>query len=369
MQKRPFGTPIFIVAVCCALAGPSFAEQKQNETDPNAPDQIRLRLGEYLDSLAATGVSGCVLIRQDEKLLVQRSFGLADREAKVAIDDGTVFDIGSIAKTFTAAAILKLQDQGRLKLNDTIQTHLESVPQDKQRITIHQLLTHTAGLENHHTPYDFFPMTRQQAVKRSLAAPLRWEPGTNEGYSNAGYALLAAIIELVTGESFQSYVKRELITPAKLTSTGWYIDEVLDGRQVAYGYVGDRKRGVPIKWKLTWSLIGGGGMLSTVDDLDRWQRELFHGKLLSNEARSELRRAPDQSWTSGWQRRNRDAGPVIEKGGANDFGFTGNIQYYFESGHVVVMLFNSKPGEGYPHNEVAREVDRILQAESPSTTE
>ena len=145
---------------------------------------------------------------------------MADRAAGVSAGCDTVYDIGSLTKQFTAAAVVKLEMLGRLDVHQPISDWLGPVPADKAGITVQQLHTHTAGLVDA-LGDDYQPLTHRQLVTRALASPLRAAPGTSYHYSNVGYSLLAVIIERASGTSYERFLARHLFRPAHMTQTGW----------------------------------------------------------------------------------------------------------------------------------------------------
>lgn len=274
----------------------------------------------------------------------------------------TVFDAGSLAKVFTAIATLQLVEAGKLRLDQTLETLLENVPPDKKRITIHQLLTHTAGLQQYHGNGDFTPLSREHALKEILAAPLRFEPGSQYRYSNSGHTLLAIIIENVSGIPWTEYLKRHVFQPAGMEFTGFYGDLRWRTSGAAHGY-DDRgvDRGSPLSWKGPyWVLIGNGGLVTNVVDLFRWHRVLHRGTLLGPRWVAELATAKESSRGYvpnsyqgirqvaadvkvsyfGWRWRGPDRVDVLEKGGAMDYGHTALFRYEPERDVVIIILAN-----------------------------
>src|SRR5262249_27224274 len=146
-----------------------------------------------------------------------------------------LFSIGSITKQFTAAAILKLQMQGKLSVRDPIAKYLPNVPQDKSAITLHHLLTHSAGLESGFGPGDFEAVTRDEIIKRALASKLRSAPGKQYHYSNAGYSLLGAIVEIVSGGGYEAFLHEHLFKPAGMAQTGYRLPK-WSSERLAQGY-------------------------------------------------------------------------------------------------------------------------------------
>jgi CubicO group peptidase (beta-lactamase class C family) len=275
-----------VVALGVATAGPLRALPA---------DTVATALGVQLDSALRRaeqgGFSGVVRIERDGVLLVRKGYGLANRGRRIPFTDASVVQIGSNTKDFTLVALLRLQQRGRLSLRDSLAKYFPAAPADKRGITLQQLVDHRGGF-----PIglggDFEPTTRQQFVERALAAPLRAPPGTREIYSNTGYALLAAVIEHVTGTSYDAHVRDDLLVPLGLENTGHLLPR-FDPDRVAHGYLRGEDQGNILRKPHAadgpyWNLRGNGGMVSTVDDMHAFYRALFDGdRLLPREARGD----------------------------------------------------------------------------------
>ncbi len=245
-----------------------------------AARDVHRRLVQLQDS----GFSGAVVIASADQVLLSQGYGLANRTHGTPATASTLFHIGSVTKMFTAAAILKLQEQGRLSVQDPVTRFLPNVPPEKQGITIHQLLTHTSGL-----PVDVVDCgsrareTRDEYAAKVLAAPLESRPGDVHQYSNAGYGLLGAIIELASGESYERYLTRHLFQPAGMESTG-YTFAGADTMRIARGYREGREyRGLLNAWAHdgpVWCLRASGGLLSSAEDMHRWHDALQGDRVL-----------------------------------------------------------------------------------------
>ena len=196
-----------------------------------------------------------------------------------------IFDLGSITKTFTAIAVLRLQVEGKLNLGDSIGRYLDDVPDDKRPITIEQLLRHTSGLlDSLGRDEDY--VSKQWLVNAALHSKLQSMPGVENHYSNVGYSLLAAIIERIKGESYETYLQKEIFQPAGVRigylRPRWKKGELACGmRQGArWGNVTDYfTKGGP-----SWNLVGNGGMLSDAANLQQWFSKLLNNKLLPESA-------------------------------------------------------------------------------------
>lgn len=203
----------------------------------------------------------------------------------MAIDGATVFEAGSVSKQFTAASVFILIEQGKLRPDDDIRKYVPELPDYGVAITIAQLLGHTSGLRDWEGVVDIagWPVTtRQYTVKDVLEIAARqkhlnYPPGTAFSYTNTGYVLLAMIVERVSGEPFAEFGKERLFKPLGMHSTRWRDDfrAVVKGRAIAYDAVGDTYRQLmPFE-----SVIGAGGLLTTVGDLLKWNDALDSSKL------------------------------------------------------------------------------------------
>jgi len=249
----------------------------------SAGGNVGSRLDAYLSRAAAFGYSGTVLVIKHGQIILQRGYGLADRSKGIPFTPETAFDIGSVTKQFTAAAVLKLEMGEKLKTSDRIEKYLDGVPSDKADITVHHLLTHTSGLQRDYgNKSEIF--SRDQMIKGILSTPLTSNPGEKYSYSNAGYVLLAAIIEKVTRQSYYAFMHEALFGPLGMSKTGFYNEsERWTKDQVAHAYFETAEEGVPTAWPLTWSATGNGHVITTMTDLYKWEMSLRDTSLLSGQ--------------------------------------------------------------------------------------
>jgi CubicO group peptidase (beta-lactamase class C family) len=204
--------------------------------------------------------------------------------------EDAVFNIGSVAKQFTAAAILRLEELGKLRTSDPIGSVLPDVPPDKREITIHQLLSHQGGFRHSMSDLSRTP-ERDAAVRELLASELIHEPG-RFSYSNVGYALLAAIVDRLSGNGYEAFLREQFWLPLGMTRTGmvlpdWSSAQIADGLE----FMGSVSAQVDEEWSstgTTWLSRGAGGMNSTMIDLTRWAEALRTGAILSDVSRRKL---------------------------------------------------------------------------------
>jgi CubicO group peptidase (beta-lactamase class C family) len=258
---------------------------------PMAPT-VSGALGAKLDRyLTDSGYVGVALVAKDGQIALMKGYGLADRDKNVPYAADTLVSVGSITKQFTAAAILKLEQEGKLSVEDSVGKYFKDAPEDKRAITLHQLLTHTSGLESDFAG-DYEPVGRDEYVGRILGSKLRAKPGAEHAYANSNYSLLAAIVEIASGQPYERYLQDHLFAPAHMSETGYRIPK-WESRRVPVGYKDGKRWGTMLEkpWAADgpyWALRGNGGIESTLSDLWTWSRALDTDAVLSAAERKKL---------------------------------------------------------------------------------
>jgi CubicO group peptidase (beta-lactamase class C family) len=259
---------------------------------PGAAEVVSGELGQkidhYLQKAEANGYAGSVLVARGENIILAKGYGLADRENKVKETAETVFSIGSITKQFTGAAILKLEMMGKLSVADPISKYFGEVPADKKEITLHHLLTHSAGFQGA-LGDDYDPIDREAFIKLALGSKLLFKPGERYEYSNVGFSLLGIIVEIVSGKNYEDFLYEELFKPAGMERTG-YLRPGFNKSELAVGYRDGKRWGTALDrpWRAEgpgWHLRANGGILSTVGDMQRWYLALKKDTILSVSAK------------------------------------------------------------------------------------
>ncbi|WP_417484218.1 serine hydrolase domain-containing protein [Maricaulis salignorans] len=244
---------------------------------------LEARLQARFDALAEAGFTGFAAISRHGEIIFAQGAGLADPATGRPFTLDTQFDIGSITKSFTGMAIAALVDAGRLSPDAILADFFPDAPADKAAITVQQLLTHTAGLPD--AVGDDFSEEDWASVRDTIFnAELRHEPGSAYRYSNVGFTLLAAIIEVVTGQSYEDYLIREILAPAGIEHTGYMAvyDDALAARSRHGEAVIDASWGGHAP---NWHLMGNGGLVSTPRDMLAWEAGFHNGSLVSPQAR------------------------------------------------------------------------------------
>ena len=251
---------------------------------PVAAQNLTARADSVMRAAEASGFSGVVRIEKDGALVLEKGYGLANRAANTPFTPSTVVQIGSNTKDFTAVSILQLQEKGLLSLADRIGKYFPTAPADKQSITIQMLMNHRAGFPIGLGP-DFAELSRQDLIDAAMKTKLLFTPGERNNYSNTGFALLAAIIEQVSGKTYDEYVRDNILNPLGLTDTGFHLPNFATSR-LAHGYSsGGKDEGTMLSKPHAvdgpfWNLRGNGGMLSTVGDMHAFYKALFESETL-----------------------------------------------------------------------------------------
>lgn len=243
------------------------------------------RLDAYLSGLAQSGdLRGSVLVARGDTVLLSKGYGVADEASGAPNTATTRFRIGSITKQFTAMAILILQEQGKLRVEDSICRYVSDCPEAWRPIALRHLLTHTSGIPNYTDLPDFpalieTPATLDQLIARFRSLPLQFTPGARWSYSNSGYILLGAVIERVSGQSYSAFLQDHIFTPLGMRGAS-YDANTPPSPQHATGYLSAHHQPV----YLDMSEFGPAGALaSTVEDLYRWDRALIAHRLVSQQ--------------------------------------------------------------------------------------
>lgn len=331
MKLRP-NIPAALALLACLLVTAARAD----DVDDYVLEQMRLR---HVPGLALAVV-------RDGKVIKERGYGLANVELDVAVTPETVFEIGSVSKQITAAAVMLLVEDGRLSLEDKISKHLAGTPEAWNAVTVRHLLTHTSGIKNY-TGLPGFALSerlkREEFIKRIGAHPLAFAPGEAHSYGNTNYNLLGHIIESVSGKSYWQFVRERIFNPLGMSATADR-DPRFIVKNRAEGYEWEGGALVGRDYDLT-DVFSAGAIVSTVRDLVKWDAALGGERLLK---RSSLERI----WTPtrlnggrthpyglGWYVEDvRGVGRVRHNG--QTAGFAASIARYREDRLTVIVLCN-----------------------------
>lgn len=330
-------------------------------------------LGQFLTRLHKFGFHGSVLVAQKGEIVLHHAYGLSQPENNVSWTVKTPASIGSVVKQFTGAAIMKLEMRDEVSTDDLISKYFENVPDDKQGVTLHHLLTHLAGLPGS-LGFDFDAISKEQYLNEALAVTLTSTPGEMYAYSNVGYSLLAMIVEQVSGIGFEEFLRKEFFDPLGMSSTGWRIPE-WDPTEVALSHDNAAKFNSLLNLPdERWHIEGNGGLYSTPADMYRWYLALQDDVILSSAAKKKIftRHIPEgpegrSFYGYGWVVMDtRRGGDVIWHNGGGAAGAFAMYQYVNDSA-VFIVFTNRRMDGGYPMDDVAIHCSRILFGEEYSS--
>ncbi len=299
--------------------------------------------------LIARDFSGVVLVAQNDNILFNKAYGRKNSQENGFHDINTVFDMGSITKQFTAAGILKLEMQNTLSVNDSLSKYFDTVPNDKENITIHQLLTHSSGLVGG-IGGDYETITEEEFLDQVFDSELISSVGERFNYSNVGYSLLGLIIEKVSGMDYESFLNLEIFEPSNMHHTGYIIPDWQQD-EVANGYLNGVENNKPNEEN--WSengpylnLKGNGGILTRANDLLLWSQSIMNNTVLDEAATNKYLFPHFQptniyeSYGYGWGIENNDSeNKLVLHGGTTDF-FASDMWIYPNKGITIVVLSN-----------------------------
>jgi CubicO group peptidase (beta-lactamase class C family) len=335
--------PVAWIGLCMTLA-PSVSVDGPGPRPAEAVVEgpLGAALDEYLTRGSRFGFSGAALVVKDGTVVLKKGYGLADRIRRTPNSPATLFDVGSLTKPFTAAAVLRLEEQGKLTTEDRIGKHLMAVPPDKAAITIHHLLTHTSGLKAQGPAPQVDPTDRDAVVRALLTPPAEAPPGTGFRYSNVNYFLLAAVVERASGLSFESYLKANVFRPAGMEQTGFARGNDIPASWSAHGYTMTGLDAGPAQiLPYHWLFRGATGLLSSVEDLQRWDGSLRGDAVLTAASREKMFRPGPDGLGSGWQIGRSPRGtPAVGHDGST-FCFESAFVRFPEEQALVVVLCNN----------------------------
>jgi CubicO group peptidase (beta-lactamase class C family) len=272
-----------VLIMILGSSGPSPAQQ-----DPAKTTVSWETLDKCIEQAEQDGLAGAILVVRNGEIVLHRGFGLANREKQIKNTKDTTFALGSTPIDFTKAGILLLADRGQLKLTDSIDKYFDDVPADKQTITIEHLMTGRSGLGDFHDRpqdknKDHTWISRDEALRRIFEPELLFAPGTGREHSHSAFGVLAAVIEVVSGQSYQQFTREHLFAPLGLDDIGFFGESLSEDRvAVGYGFEKSSEPNSPPHWgKTSWLVMGSGGQVGTLQDNYAWVSALRAGKLLS----------------------------------------------------------------------------------------
>ncbi len=313
--------------------------------------------------------NGSVLVAENGKVIYKKGVGLANMEWNIPNTPETRFRLGSITKQFTAALIVQLVEQGKIKLDGKVSDYLPDYRKDiGGKTTVHQLLNHTSGIPSYTSLPGFFndvsrnPFTVDDFIKKYASNDLEFEPGSKYRYNNSGYFLLGAIIEKVSGQTYERALKEKIFDPLGMKNTGYdHHGTLIEKRASGYQKTPD---GYTNAAYLDMSLpYAAGAMYSTVEDLYIWDQALYTERVVSTASKELMFKPNLEDYAYGWVvtktkfGNGTDGASKIKHGGGIN-GFSTVIVRFPAQKHLLVLLDNTSQGRTL--EQLERELTNIL---------
>ncbi|MFN4247439.1 MAG: serine hydrolase [Flavipsychrobacter sp.] len=314
--------------------------------------------------------NGSVLVYQYGRPVLVKGYGYRDVAKKLLNDSNTVFQIGSVTKTFTATMIMMLQEQGKLNVKDKLNKYFPDYP-DGDKITIENLLTHTSGIFNYteDTSFSTIAMTQHQDRKAMMRVfkdrMTGIEPGTNFYYSNSNYLLLGYIIEDLTGKTYYSALRSMILDPLGMKNTGCNFAG-LKSKNKAVGYFSiDDGRGDNAPVIDSSVSYAAGCVYTTVSDLNKWATAVHRKQLLTEEDWKLVTTVYKQNYGYGWMLGEAMGKKSIGHNGGIH-GFVSNMFMMPDDASTVILISNKMDDE---HSQLRRNITAILNDKKPELPE
>ena len=308
------------------------------------PQSVLEKRDAILENLEERGFGGLVAIADEHGEVLYAAIGVPSRNEGNLAEDLLV-DIGSITKTLTATAMLKLIDEGQITNGDRLSQFFSDIPKDKAAITVHQLLTHSAGFPGF-VASDDSDLSKKDFLSRAFAAELLFKPGTGYEYSNVGYSLAAAIVEEVSGKTYEQYIREDIFGDAASSSVGY--EATFDPRRSLLTPSGQDISTYSWGGESHWALIGNGGLVATAKDMIEFRQDFVAGEIVSNAAISlaqtplvrEGVNAPSHYGYGMVVEDHPWFGRVYWHNGGNEQ-FSANWTHYVDAGYIVFTASNT----------------------------
>jgi CubicO group peptidase (beta-lactamase class C family) len=303
------------------------------------------RMDQIVQSYVTQGAfMGSVLVARGNEILFNKSYGSANLEWNISNAANTRFRIGSMTKQFTAASILLLEERGKLNVEDLVSKYLPETPAAWEKMTIHHVLTHTAGIPDYTAQSNFtseiswHALTPQQLVALFKDKPLNFAVGEGFRYSNSGYALLGYLIENITGQSYARFVQDNLFAPLRMKDSGYDSSTAINVRR-ATGYVRQGSEFANAPYTDMTVPYAAGALYSTIEDLRRWEQALFGGKVLRPASLAKMITPFKNGYAYGLSLSTTNGAKAISHSGGIS-GFNTSMSYYPDSQITVIALSN-----------------------------
>lgn len=340
------------MSFCCVVVAfvlPVFVGPASAQT----PERFNRVVQPYAD---AQMFMGSVLVAQEGKIIFSKSYGMADLEWNIPNSSTTRFNIASMTKQFTAASILLLEEHAKLRTDDRLKKFFPDAPPSWDNVTIYHLLTHTSGISNGAATYE--PGPPGKLVLHD--APLNFQPGEKWEYTNLGYIVLGYLVEKISGQTYEEFVRENIFKPLEMKDSGLMsFVRVIPRRAIGYwsgnNGIENADRPDPRYW------FSSGSLYSSTEDLLRWEEGLFGGRLLSPASLRKMTTSFKGDYGCGLYIRRVNGRLIVEHDG-NNIGFNTVMAYYPEKKLAIIVLANLN---GTVTGEMTKALAAVAHGEVP----
>lgn len=372
LKKTSLNIMILFFITTLLLVGCENSKPKtyREKTVVSSNADIKTKLAKYVDNYSKKNeFSGTILIKKDDEVLLNKGYGTADYNKHLPNKPQTIFQIASLTKQFTAAAILMLQEQELLDVNDTLDKYIPDYP-NGEYITIYNLLTHTSGIPEYldyvdsidaevHNP-NYAP---EELIELFKNEPFNFNTGTSFEYSNSNYMLLGYIIEKVSNMSYEDFIQTNIILPLNLNSTGFLSHETAQKNKSTGYYFINKYSNEHAEAPKTEGLMSyaAGEIYSTSQDLQKWEDALFSEKVITKESLNQMFTPYLNNYGYGWFIYENADGDKVAYHSGNLPGYTSFVEKNLNKNYLIIILCNENIDETV--DNISTELSEILDRE------
>jgi CubicO group peptidase (beta-lactamase class C family) len=343
---RPPKTLLALIALAFAYPSATGIGSAQTPATDPVPRMQQLIQSYAKSKIPVDQFMGSVLVAQGDKVLIDQGYGSANLDWGIPNAPDTRFRLGSLTKQFTAASILLLEQRGKLSTSDLVKKYVPEAPPSWDRMTLYEVLTHTAGIPDFTSFPDYRttewkPAAPAELVARFIRRPLEFEPGTQYRYSNSGYVLLGYILEKVAGITYAEFLQQNLFTPLGLADTGVDRSQMVMPHR-AQGYDAHPQGPTIARYVDMTVPFSAGDLYSTTQDLWKWEKALFGGKVLSPASLAKMTTPNQNTYALGIEVQQIAGHKVYVHGGAIE-GFKTSLAYFPDekNGPVTIVVLSN----------------------------
>lgn len=333
------------------------------------PQAVRIDL--LLRNITPFGFSGVIAVEKNGGFILKKAYGLANRTTGAVLTESTPFIIGSLSKQFTASAILKLESQGKLKLTDTLGRFFAEAPAYSRGLTLHQLMTHSAGLPYFSKSSLMEQKPRKEKMQELIQLEPEFTPGSKFSYSNPGYTILAGVIEAASGMSFEQYLRTSFFDPLGMSETGFVAEHDRWKDIGPHSYSDGNDEGALSDWPEGAEFVGAGNIVSTVGDLHKWEAALKASKVLPDSSRAKLftphiSTQGKNGYGYGWNVNKTIRNTTVIAHAGDLGGYNSDFRRYINEGYTLIFLSNAREGGRGYRDAAMNQASLILTGSSVS---